>query len=125
MKNFYNGPNTPSNPRKCIECEKTHDTIIEDTRTGERLSETDKCKDCLFENCFVEVQLDYEPLLRTENYWRKMSENLKKSQKLFNDCLFENCFVEWGGTARCMTSDGRNVNMAEELNRLEKELIDG
>ena len=27
---------------------------------------------------------------------------------------------EWGGTARCITSDGRNVNMAEELNRLEK-----
>jgi hypothetical protein len=28
---------------------------------------------------------------------------------------------EWGGTARCMTSDGRNVNMAEELNRIENE----
>ncbi len=28
---------------------------------------------------------------------------------------------EWGGTARCMTSDGRNVNMAEELNRIEKD----
>lgn len=32
---------------------------------------------------------------------------------------------EWGGIVRCMASDGRNVNMAEELNRLEKELIDG
>lgn len=26
--------------------------------------------------------------------------------------------AEWFGTARCMTSDGRNVNMAEELNRI-------
>lgn len=25
---------------------------------------------------------------------------------------------EWGGSARCITSDGRNVNMAEELNNL-------
>jgi|GEM_PF-6616411 len=28
---------------------------------------------------------------------------------------------EWGGSMRCMTSDGRNVNMAEELNKLERE----
>lgn len=28
---------------------------------------------------------------------------------------------EWGGTACCMTSDGRIVNMADELNRMEKE----
>ena len=28
---------------------------------------------------------------------------------------------EWGGEARCITSDGRNVNIAEELNRIEKE----
>ena len=40
-----------------------------------------------------------------------------------NDCLFKNSSVEWGGTARCITSDGRNVNMAEELNRLEAELF--
>lgn len=32
---------------------------------------------------------------------------------------------DWCGTIRCVTSDGRNVNMAEELNRLEKELING
>lgn len=30
-------------------------------------------------------------------------------------------FVEWGGDVRCITSDGRNVNMADELNRLERE----
>lgn len=42
----------PSNPRKCIECGKMHDSIVEDMRTGERLSEIDKCKDCLnFWNC--------------------------------------------------------------------------
>ncbi len=37
--------------------------------------------------------------------------------------LPKKCKVEWGGTARCMTSDGKNVNIAEELNRLERELI--
>lgn len=42
----------PSNPRKCIECGKRHDTIAEDTRTGERLSEIDKCNDCLMSKCF-------------------------------------------------------------------------
>jgi hypothetical protein len=25
---------------------------------------------------------------------------------------------EWGGCCRCITSDGRNVNMADELNKL-------
>jgi len=28
--------------------------------------------------------------------------------------------VEWGGSLRCITSDGRNVNIADELNRLER-----
>lgn len=37
----------PSNSKKCFECGKMHDTIIEDMRTGERLEELDKCKDCL------------------------------------------------------------------------------
>lgn len=32
--------------------------------------------------------------------------------------------VEWGGTMRCQTSDGPVVNMADELNRLEKEKND-
>lgn len=76
--------NTIVEERKCVECGKTHDTIVEDMRTGDRIQEIDKCK----------------------------------------DCLFKNCFVEWGGTARCMTSDDRNVNIAEELNRLERELKD-
>lgn len=29
--------------------------------------------------------------------------------------------AEWGGSLRCITSDGRNVNIADELNRIEKE----
>lgn len=86
----------PGNSRKCIECGKMHDTIVEDTRTGERLSEIEKCKDCLMSGCIFN--------------WRTDQVQLRS---------------EWSGTARCMTSDGRNINMAEELNKLEKELIDG
>ena len=37
----------PSNPRKCVECGKTHDIILENTMTGERIEELSKCKDCL------------------------------------------------------------------------------
>jgi len=33
--------------------------------------------------------------------------------------------TEWEEYARCITSDGRNVNMAEEFNRLEKETLNG
>lgn len=29
--------------------------------------------------------------------------------------------VEWGGSVRCITSDGRMVNIADELNRIENE----
>lgn len=36
----------PSNPRRCVACNKLHDCIIENTMTGERLEELDKCKDC-------------------------------------------------------------------------------
>ena len=75
----------PSNHRKCAECGTIHDTIVEDMKTGARIEEINKCK----------------------------------------DCLFKNCFSEWGGFARSITCDGRNVNMAEELNRLEKEILDG
>ena len=31
----------------------------------------------------------------------------------------KNLISEWGGTMHCHTSDGRTVNMADELNRLE------
>jgi len=37
----------PSNPRKCVQCGKTHDTIVENTMTGERIEELSKCKDCM------------------------------------------------------------------------------
>lgn len=33
--------------------------------------------------------------------------------------MYSQVVVEYGGDARCITSDGRNVNMAEELNRLD------
>lgn len=74
----------PINPRKCVECGKTHDTIVEDTMTGERLEEIQKCR----------------------------------------DCIFKKCFFEWGRTARYMTSEEIKVKVAEELNRLENELLE-
>jgi hypothetical protein len=42
----------PSNPRRCVTCNKMHDLIIEDTMTGERIKEMDECKDCLMWGCF-------------------------------------------------------------------------
>jgi hypothetical protein len=47
------------------------------------------------------------------NYEVKFTSRYELSRKLYDD-HYE---MEWGGAARCMTSDGRNVNMAEELNR--------
>lgn len=110
----------PSNPRNCIECGKRHDTIVEDMRTGERLEEIDKCKSCLFKHFFGITHIsdayrgedDIETLVRLET---------PPSLKEWEDAVI----AEWYGSNRCMTSDGRNVNMSEELNRLEKELIDG
>lgn len=37
------------NSRKCVECGKIHDTIVENTMTGERIKEIHKCKDCFFQ----------------------------------------------------------------------------
>ncbi len=51
-----------------------------------------------------ELQEDYDNMVNS--MWRPTPQGL---------------ISEWGGTARCITSDGRNVNMAEELTRLENE----
>lgn len=93
----------PGNSRKCIQCGKMHDTIVENTMTGERLSQIEKCKDCLIFGTVIQPK--YKVALGR------------------HDFPINYISTEWHGTARCMTSDGRNVNMAEELNRLEKELI--
>jgi hypothetical protein len=91
----------PSNPRKCVECGKTHDTIVENTMTGERIEEfsISKCKDCILFGSIRKLERPETPPA------------LKERE--------DNILCEWGGNARCITSDGRNVNMAEELNRLE------
>ena len=36
----------PGVSRKCPVCGRWHDTIIENSYTGERLHELEKCKDC-------------------------------------------------------------------------------
>ncbi len=82
----------PNNPRKCVECGKLHDTVWEDSRTGERIEELSKCKDCLLGRIWkdeelVQVTLDHDPLPRTENHYRKMAQDLKESQKLYNQKL--------------------------------------
>lgn len=42
----------PGNSRKCILCGKMHDTIVENTMTGERIEELVKCYRCLMEGYF-------------------------------------------------------------------------
>jgi hypothetical protein len=37
--------------RKCIECGKMHDTVVQDNYTGERIEELDKCIDCIMSKC--------------------------------------------------------------------------
>lgn len=46
----------PGNSRKCTECGKTHDTILENTMTGERIQEIDKCKECFMMGAFNYVK---------------------------------------------------------------------
>ncbi len=42
--------------RKCEECGKSHDTVWEDARTGERIEELSKCIDCLLFGMWVNEQ---------------------------------------------------------------------
>lgn len=37
----------PENSRRCIQCNKWHDTIFENRMTGERVLECDKCQECI------------------------------------------------------------------------------
>lgn len=48
----------PGNSRRCVQCNKWHDTIVENTMTGERLKEIDKCIDCLMSGCFCAYNSD-------------------------------------------------------------------
>jgi len=43
----------PSNPREYEQCGKTHDTVAEDMRTGERIKEINNCMDCLYFGLFI------------------------------------------------------------------------
>ena len=81
------------NTYDCKKCGAKHGMGIEDISTG-KFSPINICKDCLFAN----------------TVYRPASEPIHIP-------------AEYGGDARCMTSNGRNVNMAQELNRLEKELL--
>lgn len=49
---FKNYVQQPRNVRKCIQCNKWHDLIVENSYTGERLSEIDKCKHCFIGDWF-------------------------------------------------------------------------
>lgn len=81
------------NTYDCKKCGAKHGMGIEDISIGS-WEPLDLCRDCLF---------------GTPNIVPKP--------------IHFNLECEWGGEARCMTSDGRNVNMAEELNNRERELI--
>ena len=37
--------------RKCIDCGNWHNTVIENTRTGEVEEYLDKCRECIFKGC--------------------------------------------------------------------------
>lgn len=54
----------PSNPRKCVKCFAIHDNIVENMKTGERISEIDKCPKCFWENAFkynpIETQVKFD-----------------------------------------------------------------
>jgi hypothetical protein len=58
----------PRNFRKCEECGKMHDCIIEDMRTGERLEELSKCKNCLFKPILARMRLAYDSPQQAELY---------------------------------------------------------
>lgn len=99
-------------PPQC-KCGKMSDTCIMGVKYHEWI-----CNDCLYgkqvpvSECTGWVY--NPPDTQSDRYKRAkiMLDGLNKN---------ENLFAEYGGTLRCMTSDGRNVNMAEELNRLEAE----
>ncbi len=37
--------------RKCIECGKMHDTVVQNSYTRKRIKELEKCRDCIMSKC--------------------------------------------------------------------------
>lgn len=81
----------PGNTRKCEQCGKTHDTIVEDMRTGERVEEFSNCKSCLFSGAFSQT-----PLSQLITEWG-------------------------GEKIKVKTSNNGWVDIVDELNRLKNE----
>ncbi len=77
--------------RKCIECGKMHDTVLEDTSDGSVWDEFDSCYQCLMKSSF---KLENLPSIRLEagEILDKITHKLLKN--LLEDKLKELCIKE-------------------------------
>lgn len=77
--------------RKCIDCGKWHNTVIEDSNTKEILEYLDKCKDCIFKGC------RYEPiteLITIEALDKSEQPIADQMSKLYNDFISKNYITD-------------------------------
>lgn len=108
--------------RCCENCIKMENELFKENPSKVGSVMCYSCYEELKDN-FACVNFAYELKTSVETHTR-MKENLKVALGK-HDFPINYTSTEWGGIARCITSDGRNVNMAEELNRLEKETLNG
>lgn len=90
-----------SSPMQCSECNKAYDFNREAWGWCRTCNKQEMCEQC----CYAHEC--------TKGKSRQFS-------IIINPSWIANLRSEYGGTARFNTSDGRTVNMADELNRLEE-----
>ncbi len=98
-------------PTQCQNCFKAHDFTRECFGSCHTCHKDDMCENCCYTHECIEGKARCLQIITNPAWICNLAEELEKPHS-------ESPRTEWGGTARCMTSDGRNVNMADELQRL-------
>jgi len=111
---------------RCYRCNEEKEKLYLVPYVHKQFCDVEICRECSLE--FHRVIQDFsEKFIQNKKGWI-YSARREVEDQLIRDLIASSSSTivsEWGGEARCITSDGRNVNMAEELNRLEKELENG
>ena len=77
--------------RRCSDCGKWHNTVVENTQTLEVLESVDKCMDCLFKGCRWEPIKEQITLQAIDPSEQPLADQL---EKVYNHFVSNNSFTD-------------------------------
>jgi len=77
--------------RKCSDCGKWHNTVVENTHTLEVIERIDKCMDCLFKGCRCHPLKEHITLEAIDASEQPLADQLAKA---YNHFVLNNSFTD-------------------------------